>query len=337
VSFDHILLIGYGAPVKTEEVMPYLRAMSAGRGVPEDRLAAIAKNYEAIGGGSPYNRQVSDFKASLEKELRSAGIDLPVFIAMKNWAPFLKDVLPEILRKGHKRGLAIPLTPFRSAAAGAGYKESLEFIISSQTLTDLSYQFIEGWHDQPSFIEAEAESVSEALQTINPPDRAGTSVLFSFHSLPAVQDPADPMSHYAEEARASSALVAERLGHQKWAVVYQSRPASACEDWPTRPRERAGIVGIPVRTVWLGPEIGEEVKALAAQGEKRIVVVPLGFLCDHAEILYDLDHQTRAAVEGAGMEYLRSKTVLSHPKVVTLIRTLVASAVTAAGSCKKGP
>ena len=112
------------------------------------------------------------------------------------------------------------------------------------------------------------------------------------------------MSRYAEEARATSALVAERLGYKKWTVVYQSRPLSA-------------------QTAWLIPEIGEAIKSLAAKGEKRVLVAPLGFLCDHAEILYDLDHEVREIAEKEEMEYLRVKTVLHHPKITALFRELI--------------
>ena len=304
MNFDHILLVGYGAPARAEEVMPFLRSMNEGRGVPEERLKALARHYKLIGGGSPYNAQVSDFREHLESELYAAGIDLPVFTGMKNWHPFLKDVLPEIYQKGFRKGLAIPLTPYRSISSGAGYKESFGFISSASGMNDFSYQFIEGWHDQELFIEAEAEEVSCALQTVAPAERSGTPILFSFHSLPVHHDPANPMSRYAEEARAASALVAERLGHSKWTVVYQSRSVSA-------------------QTAWLSPEIEEEVKVLAVKGEKRVLVVPLGFICDHAEILYDLDHAARGVIEKAGMEYLRAKTVLHHPKITALFRMLI--------------
>jgi ferrochelatase len=304
MNFDHILLVGYGAPAKAEEVMPYLRVMSAGRGLSEERLKAIAKHYEVIGGASPYNAQALDFKERLEKELCAAGIRLPVFLGMKNWNPFLKDVLPEIYRKGLRHGLAIPLTPYRSSSSGAGYQESLRSVCTDSGIKDLHHHFIEGWHDQQLFIEAEAEEISRGLQVIGSADRARVPILFSFHSLPVHHDPVNPISRHDEEARAASALVAERLGHKKWAVVYQSRPASAKE-------------------TWLGPEIEGEVRALAAKGEKNVLVVPLGFICDHAEVLYDLDHQTRLVAEGAGMRYLRSGTVLGHPKIVTLLKELI--------------
>ena len=318
MNFDHVLLIGYGAPARVEEVMPYLRAMSEGRGVPEERLKELAQHYERIGGGSPYHGQVLEFRGRLEREFGSEGIGLPVFVGMKNWHPFLGDTLREIYQKGLRRGMAIPLTHYRSASAGAGYKENLESIRSALGMNDLHYQFLEGWYDQKLFVEAEAEEVSRALQGVAPEERSAIPILFSFHSLPV-----HPMSHYAEEARAASALVAERLGYSKWTVVYQSRPVSACEDWPSRPRERAGIVGRPAQTAWLSPEIGETIKSLAEKGESRVLVVPLGFLCDHAEILYDLDHAAREMIEKSGMGYLRAKTVLHHPKITALFRALI--------------
>lgn len=302
MNFDHILLIGYGAPAKMEEVMPFLRSMNQGRNVSEECLKTVARHYEVIGGGSPYKAQIADFGERLEKELHAAGSELPVFMGMKNGSPFFKEVLTEIYQKGFRKGLAIPMTPYRFASSGAGYRDSL--IRSTLGMKDLDYQFIEGWYDQELFVEAQAEEGSRALQTVTFAERLETPILFSFHSMPVSRDSDESIRLYAEEARAASALVAARLGHSKWNVVYQSRPLSA-------------------QGAWLGPEIKEEINVLAAKGEKRVLVVPLGFLCDHAEILYDLDQEARGIIENAGMVYSRAKTVLRHPRLVTLFRKLI--------------
>ncbi len=304
MNFDHILLIGHGAPESAEEVLPYLRSMNAGKHVREERLETLARHYELIGGASPYNTQVLDFKGRLERELSAAGLDLPVFIGMKNWSPFLKKILPEIHLKGFRDGLAIPLTPYRSASWGAGYKDILKTICSMPELSSLRYQFIEGWYDEELFIQAAAEEISFALRGIPPSERSGIPMLFSFHSLPIHRHPGDPLFHYAGEVYAASALVAKGLRHSKWSVVYQSRPASA----------KGG---------WLGPGIEEEAKTLASRNEKRVLVVPLGFLCDHAEVLYDLDHAAREVIGKNGMQYSRAKTVLHHPKITMLFRMLI--------------
>jgi len=304
MNFDHVLLIGHGAPVSAEEVVPYLRSMNAGKNVPEKRLAALARHYELIGGASPYNTQVLDFKGRLERELSAAGLDLPVFMGMKNWSPFLKKSLAEIHLKGFRDGLAVPLTPYRSAVCGAGYKESLKILCSEPEMEGLRYQFIEGWYDEELFIQAESEEIAAALGALPPSARSEIPILFSFHSLPIHRHRTDPLFHYPGEAYAASALVAKQLRHSRWSVVYQSCPVSS----------KGG---------WLGPGIEEEARALALRNEKRVLVVPLGFLCDHAEILYDLDHAARGVIEKAGMQYLRARTVLSHPKITVLLRMLI--------------
>ena len=281
---DHILLIGYGAPATEEDVLPYLRLMTEGRGIPEERLRMIAKNYELIGSASPYNDQVEDFRGHFVNELRSAGIDLPVFVGMKNWHPFLKEVLAEIYSKGLRHGVALPLTAYRAASAGAGYQKDLEAHLAGGETAGLHYRFIEGWYAQKPFIEAHADEISKVLEKVPSAERAGTPILFSFHALPIVCDRSNPVAGYPGEALAVSTLVAKRLGYVKWSVVYQSRPASA-------------------KTPWLGPDIAEEITRLAGQGEKRILVAPVGFLCDHAEILFDLDHQAKALV---GLLFLKS-------------------------------
>ncbi len=301
---DHILLLGYGAPETKQDVIPFLKGMTEGRGLSEECLQKIAKHYELIGSVSPYNDQVAEFRRRFEKELRGAGIELPVFVGMKNWRPFLQDVLAGIHGKGLRSGIAVPLTPYRAASIGARYKENLLAILSKEDMAGLSYHFVEGWYDQEPFISAQAEEITAALEKVPSPERSGTRIFFSFHALPIVQDASHPLAAYPVEARAASGLVAERLGHGKWSVVYQSRPASA-------------------KAPWLGPDIADEIANLAQKGEKRILVAPLGFLCDHAEILYDLDHQARAEAEGKQMQYLRAKTVLNHPKIAALLTKMI--------------
>lgn len=304
MRFDHILLMGYGAPAESVEVEPYLRAMSRGRDIPEERLKTLAVHYDQIGGASPYNAQVLDFRNRLEKELTVTGTALPVFCGMMHWHPQMKEAVSWIFHQGLRKGLAVPLTPYRSAAAGAGYRKHLESICAGAELSGLAYEFLEGWQGKDAFLEAEAEEISRALGSFSPEERADVSVLFSFHSLPVCADPADPLSDYDTEARATVVRIAERLGHSKWSVVYQSRPVST-------------------RGSWLGPEIEAEILALAAKGEKRVLVAPLGFLCDNAEVLYDLDHAARQAAEGCGMKYLRARTVLHQPRIAELLRALI--------------
>ncbi len=307
-KIDHILLMGHGGPRKREEVMPFLTSMTEGKNVSRERLDAVARNYEMTGGASPYHDAVTGFAKRLEKSLKDAGMDLPVFVGMKHWHPFFKDVLSGIHLKGHGKGLAIALNAFGGAAAGIGYRESLETARISLKAPALDYVFLKGWHGEKLFIEAQAEAVSEVFGTVPEKERNGTPILFSFHSLPVKAGPQERGSGYADEIRAASALVAKALGHDKWSVVYQSKPP---------------VTGEP----WLGPDIGAAIERLAKSGEKRVVVAPLGFLCDHVEILYDLDCKAKGTADKNGMEYLRAKTVIDQSKITRLLTGLIAAEV----------
>lgn len=299
-KIDHILLMGHGGPRRREEVMPFLTSMTEGKNVPAERLNAVARHYEMTGGASPYHDAVTGFSKRLEKALKDAGMDLPVFTGMKHWHPFFKDVLSGIHLKGYGKGLGIALNAFGGAAAGIRYRESLEAAKTSLKAPGLEYVFLEGWHEEKLFIEAQAEAIAEIFKPLPENERCGMPLIFSFHSLPVKAG-----SGYSGEARAASALVAQDLGHAKWSVAYQSKPAETSEPW-------------------LGPDIGEELERLAKSGEKRVTVVPLGFLCDHVEILYDLDHKARGVAEKNGMEYLRARTVIDHPKITRLLTELIA-------------
>ena len=308
MKFDHILLMGHGGPRKREEVMPFLKAMTEGKNVPVERLNSVARNYEMTGGASPYHDEVIQFAKRLEMSLKDAGMDLPVFVGMKHWHPFFKDVLSGIHLKGHGKGLGIALNAFCGASEGIRYRESLEVARTSLKAPALRYDFLKGWHEQKLFIEAQAEEVSNVLGILPEKGRRDTVILFSFHSLPVRTERKETEGRYPEEAHAASALVAKELGHAKWAVAYQSKPPETKEPW-------------------LGPDICDAIEKLAESGEKRVVVVPLGFLCDHVEILYDLDCKACGVAEKNGMEYLRAKTVIGHSKIMRLFAEMITAAV----------
>ena len=290
MNFDHVLLIGYGGPRTSEEVLPFLKGRAEGRNISEEKLLASTRRYEAIGGASPYYKEVRRFAERLEKTLRASGLALPVYVGMKHWKPFLAETLLEIRQKGHQKGLAIMLNVFPGAAAGARYKESLQ----ASKIPGLDYVFVEGGYDNNLFVDAQAAEVKKVLMTIPDEERASTPVVFTFHSLPE-----GAAQGYVEETKAGSALVADRLSHSAWSVAYQSKPLDA-------------------GGAWLGPDISEVIEQLAKVGQKRVVVVPLGFFCDHVEILYDLDIEAGRRARFHNIEYLRPRTVIHHPKITDL-------------------
>ena len=301
MELDHILLIGYGGPRTSGEVMPFLKKMTGGRDISGEALQRIAHNYERIGGASPYFDEVTHFAGQLQKTLSDRGRKLPVFIGMKNWHPFLDELLPEIRQKGFQKGLAIILNAFPGAVAGARYQESLKAAQAAMKGNAPEYVFSESWYEHELFIEAQAEEVRRVLENVPAQERGSVPLVFTFHSLPVKEG---KPSSYSEEANAAAALTSNRLGHSKRSVVYQSKPVNAPGPW-------------------LGPDINDTIRQLAEAGEKKVVIIPLGFFCNHVEILFDLDIKARETAERMKVEYLRAGTVIHHPKILGLFQELV--------------
>lgn len=308
MELDHILLIGYGGPRTSEEVMPFLKGMMHGRNIPEAVLKAVARNYEQIGGASPYSKEVIRFAEQWGRMLGDSGINLPVYVGMKNWHPFLEDVLPKLRQKGHRKGLAIILNAFPGAVTGAKYKESLRTARAILEEPAVDYVFQNAWHEEELFIEAQADEIRKVLEKVPADERKKARILFTFHSLPARPEEKASESGYPGEALAAAKLVAQRLGYSRWEVVYQSKPAH-------------------VSGPWLGPDINKVIERSAKDGIKRIVAVPLGFFCDHVEILFDLDVRARETAERMNMEYLRAGTVIHGPKIKELFLRFIRDAV----------
>lgn len=297
MKIDHILLIGYGGPRTFEEVRPFLKGMTHDRIIPGAMLQAMTHHYEQIGGASPYYEEVTRFAEQLEQDIRDSGINLPVYTGMKNWHPSLQEVLPMLQERGCRKGLAIILNAFPGAVSGARYKESLQAAQAGLKGPGIEYVFPAAWHDAELFIEAQADEIRKVLGKIQADEGKKTTILFTFHSLPEAEE--KPGSGYAAEILAATELVAKRSGISQWLAVYQSKPSN-------------------VSGPWLGPDINEVIRRLAKDGIKKIVAVPLGFFCDHVEILFDLDVRARETAKEAGMEYFRSGTVIRHPKIKEL-------------------
>ena len=291
MNFDHLLLIGFGGPEKPEEVRPFLERLTQGTRIPEARLKEVEHHYEVTGGSSPYNRHARRLHQRIQEELAAGGADLPVFLGMRNWHPFLADTLREISAKGLRQGLAVVLAPHRSEPSFGRYWKSLE-AACAETAAAVQYELVHPWHDHPLFIGAQAERVREVW-----PD-GQAHLLFTAHSIPLEMARA---SAYEQEIRATARLTAESLAvkDKDWSVAYQSR---------------SGPPGQP----WLEPGVKEAIRRLKSEGVRAVVVVPAGFLFDHTEVLYDLDVEARQAAEREGVRFLRVPTVMDHPRFVRM-------------------
>ena len=288
MSFDHILLIGFGGPETPEEVRPFLERVAQGARIPEERLREVARHYQAIGGFSAYNGHARRLAGKIRP-------DLPLFLGMRNGRPFLSDTLREIRGRGLRRGLGVVLAPHRSEASFGRYVDSVEAACREQGAA-MEYEYLRPWHDHPLFIRAQAERTRPLL------DQGLTGhLLFTAHSIPLEMAGA---SEYETEVRASGRLVAEALGASDWSVAYQSRSGP-----PAQP--------------WLEPSVGEAIRRQKAAGSCALVVVPVGFLFDHTEVLYDLDVEAKQAAEQEGLRFLRAPTVMDHPLFVRMFEELI--------------
>lgn len=302
-SYDHILVIGFGGPEKPSDILPFLRIVTEGRNIPEERLKSVAHHYEAIGGKSPYNPITLKLVELLKEKLISEGIRLPVYLGLRNWNPFLKDTLSKIKADGLKRGIGIILAPFRSEASCQRYKKNVQNAAAEANALDIHYDFLESWFDHPGFIQAQADQVKILLEKMPSEEKKNLLVLFSNHSIPIEMDEGCPHCRYSREFEAASSLVAGVLGLKDWQLVYQSRSGNP-------------------RTPWLEPDVSEVI-GQNAEKKKAVLLIPIGFLCDNAEVLYDLDIEAKAKAVESGIHYYRASTVTHHEKFVGMFCELI--------------
>ena len=295
---DAVLLIAFGGPESPDEVRPFLERVAAGRRIPRSRLAEVAHHYEVIGGRSPLNEITRRQAEGLRRRLARAGVDVPVYVGMRNWHPFLDDTLAEIRAAGRRRVAGIILSTFQTEASWERYIRSVEAARTAAGAPVVEYAG--AWSGHPLFIRATADRVAATIEAM-PPACRDAPLVFTAHSVPVSMAGGSP---YADQFRRASRSVAEQLGRSRWTLAYQSRSGN-----PDDP--------------WLEPDVCESIEGLARAGERAVVVVPIGFVCDHVEVLYDLDVEAREKAEGLGMAFHRAPAVNDHPLFMDLLASLV--------------
>ena len=283
--YDAILVLSFGGPEKPDDVMPFLENVLRGRNVPRERMLAVAEHYHHFDGKSPINDQNRALIAALKTELASHGIELPIYWGNRNWHPLLADTLRQMRSDGVRRALGFVTSIFSSYS---GCRQYLENIEQARAEVDGAPEIhkLRKFYNHPLFIEAQADEVRTAL--------AGrpAKLIFTAHSIPLSMA---ETSDYQEQLRESCRLVAQHLGLTDWRLAYQSR---------------SGAPGQP----WLEPDIGDML---------REAVVPIGFVSDHIEVIYDLDTEAQAIARERGIDMLRAPTVGVHPKFLQMIRELI--------------
>jgi ferrochelatase len=305
MKYDAVLLIAFGGPEKMEEVRPFLANATKGRPVPPQRLEEVVRHYELFGGRSPLNgitfRQAHALRALLERD----GPRLPVYVGMRNWHPYFHETLVQMAADGIRSALGFILSAQQSEAGWDRYQQNIAEAREQVGPQAPTVEYVPGWHNHPLFIEAVTDLVRQAFNQIPTERWAQVPLVFTAHSVPVAMS---GTLIYVRQIEEGARLVAEKIGSQRWLVAYQSRS------------------GDP-RTPWLEPDISAVLPKLAAEGAHEVVVSPIGFVCDHIEVLYDLDTEARQVASQQGLNMIRAGTVNDHPTFIQMMADVVRKAV----------
>ncbi|GAB3559183.1 ferrochelatase [Arthrobacter alkaliphilus] len=326
-EYDAVLLASFGGPEGQDDVIPFLRNVTRGRGIPDERLEEVSHHYRAFGGISPINQQNRDLKAALEAELASRGIDLPVLWGNRNWDPYIPQTLQEAYDAGHRKLLMVTTSAYSCYSSCRQYREDIGIALTETGLDGkLEVDKVRQYFDHPGFVEPFVEGTAAGLAEVKEKlaaeglQDAPVHILFATHSIPtrdaeaAGRSDAEPRefeqdSAYVAQHLAAGAEVVRRVEAESgltapWSLVYQSR---------------SGAPHIP----WLEPDINDAIEELAGQGIKGVVIVPLGFVSDHMEVAWDLDTEALETCKNLGLAATRVPTPGTHRKFVSGLVDLI--------------
>jgi ferrochelatase len=318
-QYDAILIVSFGGPEGPDDVIPFLENVLRGKNVPRERLLEVAEHYLHFDGVSPINAHIRELIAALRVELDAHGITLPIYWGNRNWHPLLTDTLREMQAAGVQRAVTFVTSAYSSYSSCRQYQEDMQGAQAALGPTAPRLDKIRVFYNHPRYLEATVDRLREAVAQL-PVERQQTVPLaFTAHSIP--QGMADQCA-YERQLREACRLVAEEVGFSpdRWGLVFQSRSGR-----PSDP--------------WLEPDINVHLKNLAERGVRDVVVMPIGFLSDHMEVLYDLDFEARATCDALGLNLVRAATVGTHPLFIQMIRELIAEHLTpgterlAVGAC----
>ena len=316
VAYDAVLLLGFGGPEGQDDVIPFLRNVTAGRGIPDERLEEVAHHYRHFGGVSPINDHNRELKAALDAELAARELDLPVYWGNRNWMPYVADALQAAHDAGHTRLLAIATSAYSSYSSCRQYREDLADAVEATGLSGrVEIDKVRQFFDHPGFVAPFAEGVAAGLERLHA-DGFGDDeieILFSTHSIP--NSDADRSGPPERDLGAGGAYVAQ---HTAVAEAIMARLGSACA-WQLVYQSRSGPPQVP----WLEPDINDAMAELPGRGRRAVLIVPLGFVSDHMEVLWDLDTEALETAGELGLTAIRTPTPGTHPAYVAGLVDLI--------------
>jgi ferrochelatase len=300
-------VLSFGGPEGPDEVMPFLENVTRGRGIPPERLVGVAEHYQHFGGVSPINGQNRALIAAVHDELDAHGIDLPIYWGNRNWDPFVTDTVREMASDGVRRALVFATSAYSSYSSCRQYQDDL--VAAREAVGDgaPTFEKIRHFFDHPGFIDPQVDAVQAAVAGVDPPRRTSTRLVFTAHSIPvAMAQAAGPDGNlYVDQLRAAAGLIASSAAPDlSWDLVFQSR---------------SGPPSVP----WLEPDVSDHLRALARDAVTDVVVVPVGFVSDHLEVLWDLDVEAAAVAAELGLGFTRTPAPGTDPRFVAMVRELV--------------
>jgi ferrochelatase len=305
--YDALLVVSFGGPDGPDDVLPFLENVLRGRHVPRERMLEVAEHYYKFGGRSPINDQNRALIAALDQELAAHGPNLPIYWGNRNWHPLLPDTLRQMKDDGIRRALAFFTSAFSSYSGCRQYRENVAAAQAEVGSGAPQVDKLRVFFNHPGFIEPMIENTQAALNTIPSSERQTAELIFAAHSIPT--EMADNCRYQAQLQEASR-LVAEGVGATIWKVVYQSRSGS-----PHQP--------------WLEPDVCDYLKdETRTNRSQNCVIVPIGFISDHMEVIYDLDTEAKHLCDELGINMIRAATVGTHPRFIRMIRELIEERMT---------
>jgi ferrochelatase len=299
--YDSILFVSFGGPEGMEDVLPFLENVLRGKNVPHERMLEVAEHYRHFGGISPINEQNRQLIDAVREELDQCGIKLPIYWGNRNWHPLLPETLQRMRDDGSQKAIAFFTSMFSCYSGCRQYRENIGDAQQVVGPDAPHVDKVRKGFNHPLFIAAQADLLRQALATLAAERRTAARVLFTAHSIPKSMS---DNSRYVAQLNEACRLVAEEVGQVTWELVYQSRSG-------------------PPQQPWLEPDICERIEQLAEEQVRDVIIVPIGFISDHMEVLFDLDTEAAQTCERLGMGCIRVPSVGIHPLFVRMVRELL--------------
>ncbi|MEU6621391.1 ferrochelatase [Streptomyces litmocidini] len=317
--YDALLLLSFGGPEGPDDVVPFLENVTRGRGIPKERLKEVGQHYFLFGGVSPINDQNRALLDALRKDFEQAGLDLPVYWGNRNWAPYLTDTLREMITDGRRHIAVLTTSAYASYSGCRQYRENLADALATLEAEGLPLPRVDKlrhYFNHPGFVGPMVEGVLASLAELDPAVRDRAHLAFTTHSIPdSAADTSGPVTEHGE----GGAYVRQHLDVARVIVDAVREETGVDHPWKLVYQSRSGAPHIP----WLEPDICDHLEELHGAGVPAAVMVPIGFVSDHMEVLYDLDTEATAKAAELGLPVRRSATVGADPRFAAAVRELV--------------